>query len=185
MIAMVSYIIQDLQEWCRWKGKKPSITQFFKFVLQYREYRKLLIYRLKYVKWGGVIRVFLYLSTIAHNLYIISRKGQIGGGLKLMHAYSTTILVEQMGKNCMVNQCVTIGWSNGGIPTIGDNVWVAAGAVVLGPIEIGDDVIIGANSVVTKSIPSHSIVAGSPAKIIKTRKDSNSPWENIENKQNE
>lgn len=83
-----------------------------------------------------------------------------------MHAYSTTILVQSMGRNCMVNQRVTIGWNNG-IPTIGNNVWISAGAKVLGPITIGDDVIIGANAVVTKDIPSHSMVAGIPAKVIK------------------
>lgn len=84
-----------------------------------------------------------------------------------------------MGKNCMVNQCVTTGWSHEVVPTIGNNVWIAAGAVVIGPITIGDDVIIGANSVVTKDIPSHSIVAGNPGKIIKTRKNNSSEWISI------
>lgn len=95
--------------------------------------------------------------------------GGIGGGLRLMHGFSTMILVKEMGMNCMVNQQVTIGWANGGVPTIGNNVWIAAGAKVLGPITIGDDVIIGANAVVVKDVPSHSIVAGVPAKIIKRR----------------
>ena len=125
---------------------------------------------------GGVklLRIFTYPTTITHNLYIISKKS-IGGGLRLMHAYSTTILVQSMGRNCMVNQYVTIGWNNG-IPTIGNNVWISAGAKVLGPITIGDDVIIGANAVVTKDIPSHSMVAGIPAKVIKKRINENEPW---------
>lgn len=55
-----------------------------------------------------------------------------------------------MGTNCIVNQQVTIGWNDGGAPTIGNNVWVGAGAKVLGPIFIGNDVIIGANAVVVK-----------------------------------
>lgn len=48
--------------------------------------------------------------------------GGIGGGLRLMHGFSTMILVKEMGMNCMVNQQVTIGWANGGVPTIGNNV---------------------------------------------------------------
>lgn len=60
-----------------------------------------------------------------------------------------------------------------GIPTIGNNVTIFAGAKVFGKITIGDDVVIGANAVVTKDIPSHSMVAGVPAKIIKTRKEIN------------
>ena len=93
-----------------------------------------------------------------------------------MHGFSTMILVKEMGMNCMVNQQVTIGWANGGVPTIGNNVWIAAGAKVLGPITIGDDVIIGANAGVVKDVPSHSIVAGVPAKIIKRRNHTDEPW---------
>ena len=57
-----------------------------------------------------------------------------------------------------------------------NNVWIATGAKVLGPITIGDDVIIGANAVVVKDVPSHSIVAGVPAKIIKRRNHTDEPW---------
>lgn len=64
----------------------------------------------------------------------------------------------------------------GGIPIIGNNVTIYAGAKVFGKITIGDDVIIGANAVVTKDIPPHSMVAGVPAKIIKTRNDINEIW---------
>lgn len=83
-----------------------------------------------------------------------------------------------MGENCQIYQQVTIG-NNGGIPTIGNNVEICAGAKVIGPITIGDDVVIGANAVVTKNIPSHSVVVGIPAKIIKTRDSINQPWRRI------
>lgn len=66
-----------------------------------------------------------------------------------------------------------------GIPTIGNNVTIYAGAKVFGKITIGDDVVIGANAVVTKDIPSHSMVAGVPAKIIKTRKEINEMWKKV------
>ena len=51
-------------------------------------------------------------------------------------------------------------------PKIGDNVIIYAGAVIVGDVEIGANCIIGANSVVTKSIPDNSIAVGAPAKII-------------------
>ena len=51
---------------------------------------------------------------------------------------------------------------------IGDNVWLGDKVAVLSGVKIGDSVIVGANSVVTKSIPSNCIVAGIPARIIKT-----------------
>lgn len=50
---------------------------------------------------------------------------------------------------------------------IGNNVWLGDKVAVLGGVKIGDNVIVGANSVVTKSVPSNCVVAGIPARIIK------------------
>ena len=56
---------------------------------------------------------------------------------------------------------------------------MCCGAKVIGGIKIGNDVIIGANAVVVKDIPDHSIVAGIPAKIIKRRSSIDSSWERV------
>jgi acetyltransferase-like isoleucine patch superfamily enzyme len=56
--------------------------------------------------------------------------------------------------------------SKGGI-MIGNNVWIGEGAVIMPNVSIGDNTIVGANSVVTKSTPNHSVVAGNPARVIK------------------
>lgn len=52
------------------------------------------------------------------------------------------------------------------MPIIGNNVYIATGAKILGPIKIGNNVTIGANSVVIKDVPDNMVVAGVPAKII-------------------
>lgn len=52
---------------------------------------------------------------------------------------------------------------------IGNDVWIAAGAVITRGIKIGDGAVIGANAVVTKDVPPYAIVAGIPAKVIKYR----------------
>jgi len=73
------------------------------------------------------------------------------------------------GDNVHIDQCVTIG-GNGtayGVPKIGNNVYIGAGAKLLGPITIGDECVIAANSVVLKDVPNGSVVAGVPAKIVK------------------
>ena len=53
-----------------------------------------------------------------------------------------------------------------GVPTIEDDVYIGFGAVIIGPITIGRGSLIGANSVVTRSIPPRSVAAGNPAQII-------------------
>lgn len=78
-----------------------------------------------------------------------------------------------IGDNCKIYQNVTIGGNgkivnnkkNSGAPEIEDNVAIFAGACVLGPIKIGRNSIIGANSVVTKNVPPNSLVVGNPAVI--------------------
>lgn len=74
-----------------------------------------------------------------------------------------------IGRNCMIGQNTTIGGKSGWheVPIIGDNVQISAGARILAPIRIGNNVIIGANAVVVKDVPDNCIVAGIPAKIIK------------------
>ena len=64
---------------------------------------------------------------------------------------------------------------------IGNNVWVGENAVILPGVTIGDGCVIGANSVVTKDIPSNSIAVGNPAKVIKQYKPEINKWVRVSN----
>jgi len=95
----------------------------------------------------------------------------IGSGFYIGHF--GCIIVHQktvIGRNCNLSQGVTLGQANRGknkgYPTIGDNTYVGPGAKVIGAVSIGDNVAVGANSVVTKDVPNNAVVAGVPAKII-------------------
>lgn len=91
----------------------------------------------------------------------------IGGGLRLPHPNGIVIHPDvEIGPNCMIYQQVTIGSDGAGVPRIGGHVDFGAGAKVLGPISIGDHVLIGANAVVIRDVPSHSMAVGVPARIV-------------------
>ena len=72
-----------------------------------------------------------------------------------------------IGAGCVIFQQVTIGSNsladskNKGYPVIGNNVYIGAGAKIIGNVEVGNNVRIGANAVVTKDIPENSTVVGS------------------------
>lgn len=55
--------------------------------------------------------------------------------------------------------------------TIGNNVFIGAGSVILPNVMIGDNVVIGANSVISKDVNSNTVVAGNPARIISSLED--------------
>jgi len=82
----------------------------------------------------------------------------------------------EIGKNCTIYQNVTIGAKNKDLaylpehfPKIGNNVTIYAGACVVGGITIGDNVVIGANAVVTQDVPENSYAVGNPVKIIQKK----------------
>ena len=66
---------------------------------------------------------------------------------------------------------------SGGPVSIGDNVWIGDNSVILGPAKIGSGAIVGANSVVRGEVPSNTIVAGSPARVIKVFNSRTGFWD--------
>lgn len=97
---------------------------------------------------------------------------RVGVGLRLPHRGGIVIHPNVIiGDNCEIAQCVTIGnnltKSRYDVAKIGNNVVICTGTKIIGPITIGDDICIGANSIVNKSLPSHCICAGMPCRIIK------------------
>lgn len=99
---------------------------------------------------------------------------QIGPGLHLPHCGMRVVNARAViGSDCCICQGVTIGISGRGemrgVPTIGDRVYFGVNAVAVGKISIGDDVLIGANSLVNRDVPPHCTVLGVPAAIVSER----------------
>jgi serine O-acetyltransferase len=101
----------------------------------------------------------------------INPDAKIGDGFYLTSHCSPVIIGPiTIGKNCNVSHCVTIGrgiaGERKGRPTLGDDVWIGPGSIIVGKIVIGNDVLIAPNTFVNFDVPDHSIVIGSPGKII-------------------
>jgi serine O-acetyltransferase len=99
----------------------------------------------------------------------------LGTGLFIDHATGVVIgETAEVGDDVTIFHGVTLGGTGRDTgkrhPTIGDRVIIGAGAKVLGPIKVGDDSRIGANSVVVKEVPSSSVVVGVPGQIISRAK---------------
>lgn len=117
------------------------------------------------------VHKFLYkIFSIIYG-YQIERETTIGAGLYIGH--HGTIIINgnsTIGKNCNITAGVVIGQTNRGgnkgAPTIGNEVWIGANSVIVGKINIGNNVLIAPCSYVNIDIPSNSIVIGNPAKII-------------------
>ena len=132
---------------------------------------------------NGALAHFLAALSM-HRLRVLSRitgfqirPNTIGKGLTIWH-WGPIIIRGEIGEYCTLHPGIVIGERtlHGACPKIGNHVIIYSGVNINGSVEIGDDVIIAPNTVVTKSIPSHSMVAGVPARIIKTRVDMGSEW---------
>ena len=97
----------------------------------------------------------------------ISESCLIGAGFDIPHCLPIVIHNNaKIGKNCTCHQFVTIAGVDGIAPCIGDNCYIGTGACLVGNITIGNNVPIGANAVVTTSVPDNATVGGVPAKIL-------------------
>ena len=101
----------------------------------------------------------------------ISPDAQIGSGFYIGHFGGIVVNRDVViGDNCNLSHGVTLGQSNrgdkAGCPTIGNNVYIAPGAVVVGRIHVGDFAAIGANAVVIGDVAEHTAVGGIPARAI-------------------
>lgn len=118
-------------------------------------------------------KYFLYeYKKLGYKLGFSIPPNVFGPGLRIPH-YGTIVVhpSAKVGSRCVIQAGVNIGVNNGGVPRIGDNVYIGPGAKLFGAIEIANDVAIGANAVVTKSfLESNITIAGIPAKIIKYQK---------------
>ncbi len=160
-------IEQDIKRWLEEKNIKGDIPNIraFVFLLAYSQpFRNVFYIRLN--------RRTKLLNIIApkYGGFHFLKSTQLDGGLFLYHPFNTIINAKSIGHNCTMRNGITVGnvgEDNSKLPVILDNVNFGAGCIVIGDITIGNNSVIGAGAVVTKSIPDNSVVVGNPARVIK------------------
>lgn len=169
MFSNLEYDFRRIYNKTSYKGRVRKVfacigAQGFQAVMGYRMCRWLVS------KHIPILHLFIQRFVEITTGISIPPEAQIGKGLLINH-FGGIIVNDgtKMGEFCTISHGVTLGNKRPGgkSPVIGSNVYIAVGAKVLGDIAIGDNCIIGANSVVMGSIPENSIVAGIPAKVIK------------------
>ena len=99
--------------------------------------------------------------------FTIGKTVKIGKGFWFAHPYATVLAADSIGDNFRCIHCTTLGNTDKGRPTIGNNVSLGANVTIIGPVHIGNNVTVAAGAVVVKDVPDNCMVAGVPAKIIK------------------
>ena len=139
-----------------------------------REFRILYYFRAsnffsKNIFLAALIRSY-YAKLSSNYCVTISPETKIGLGFRLGHIGNVIIHSKTIvGNNVTISQGVTIGKIHkgkfAGTPTFGDRIYVGPNAVIVGQINIGNDVIIAGNSFVNFDVPDNSIVLGNPGVI--------------------
>jgi serine O-acetyltransferase len=172
MLKLLRTIKHDLEKKAEWCYESTSPKAMLK-VLVTDGTAAMILYRLmKASGEHGLVpleMVFNKLNTVVGSC-IIGRGAEFGEGLVIIHSQGIVINGSvKAGKNLHIEHQVTIGAERRQSPVIGDDVFIGAGAKIVGPVTIGDGARVGANAVVVHDVPAHTTVVGIPARPVARR----------------
>jgi serine O-acetyltransferase len=155
-------------------NKDPAARTLVEVLTSYPGIKAVLLYRIAHFFWKlNVPYIPRYISDIARELTSIDIHpgAEIGSEFFIDHGAGVVIgETAEVGDNVTFYSGVVLGGTNleqkKRHPTLGNDIVVGTGAKILGPITIGNNVRVGANSVVVNDVPEHCVVVGVPAKIV-------------------
>lgn len=156
-----------------YKNYDPAAKSLLEVFLCYPGVKAIAFHRLSHPLYQAKLYILARLVSEISRLLTgieIHPGAKIGKRVVIDHGMGVVIgETAEVGNDCLIFHGVTLGGKNfedkKRHPTIGNKVIIGAGAKILGNIKIGDDSVVGANSVVTKDVPSGVIVTGIPASL--------------------
>jgi serine O-acetyltransferase len=171
-MRLLASIREDLRQKALWCYESQSAKAIVKTVVTDGTCA-MILYRL--MQWSRRWRLlplemlFNKLNAVLCNC-IIGRGAEFGPGFVLIHATGVVINGQvRGGNNLLIEHQVTIGAERRRAPQLGNEIFIGAGAKIVGSVTIGDGARIGANAVVVDDVPAHTTVVGIPAKVVRRR----------------
>ncbi len=163
----------DVARWLAVIGAEGDGHGLHSLLYAFREFRSLYYWRLSCGNALGALAAHLLRSVWKPVAGLSLATRDIGPGLFIAHGEGTTLAGERIGANCYVHQGVTIGWDYKSLrtPVVGDDVFIGAGAVIVGDLTVGDGARIGANALVLCDVPAGATAVGVPARVLVGRRD--------------
>ncbi len=167
-------------------ARDPAVRSLAEVWLTYPGFHAILFHRVSHRLWRR--RWFLFARLVSHmgrwlTGVEIHPGAAIGGGFFIDHGMGVVIgETAEIGNNVTIYHGVTLGGTSPAVnsaaqvdtkrhPTLKDGVIVGSGAQVLGPIVVGENARVGANSLVLKDVAPGATVVGNPARVLKTRRE--------------
>jgi serine O-acetyltransferase len=169
---MIRLMLADVRAKARWCYADDSARALLKVLLSDGTFA-MLAYRV--MQWArshglGPLEWVFNKFTVAAGGCIIGRGAEFGPGFVLIHSMGVVINGQvKGGAGIHIEHQVTIGAERRASPRLGDNVFIGAGAKIVGGVVIGSHTRIGANAVVIDDVPDYATAVGIPARVVSRR----------------
>lgn len=169
----------DMECFAELKGARLASVGGFLDVLMFPGVLAVLLFRLSALCHHAGLRPFSRLLYILNLMLFgvdIAPGAEVGPGLALPHPVGVAIAPgARLGRKVRLFQGVSVGGvsyeerSRDGFPTVGNECWIFASSLVLGPVTIGDHALISAGAIVTRPVPPGGVMVGNPARLVRYR----------------